>query len=83
MKIFQITDTEKFFNRLSQCRGEVQVVGKNGSSILLGSHSDSEKIELLRNVYGSGTIDQIELKFTDNGDVINMISFMTSMNVAA
>ena len=81
MKVFKIRDTKGFFETLSKCTGDVEIIGKDGTSVSITP--DSDKMQLLRNTYIGGMINEIELKLSDSGDILKMIDFMVSMDHVA
>ena len=81
MKVLNIRDTEGFFETLSECTGEVEIIGKDGTGVSITPDSDGMKI--LKNTYRGGMIKEIELKIKDAGDILKMVDFMVSMDHAA
>lgn len=66
MKIYDISDTRKFFEKLNNCRGEIELVdGQSGLRQLL-------QTPVRQTLYPfstvQGTISQIELIFHDHQD---------------
>ena len=83
MKIYNISDTERFFNALDRCEGPVHVIGRDGSSIPLMENGQDSGLKILKDTYTGGIIGQIELLFGSSQDVNRMVEFLASMNNAA
>ena len=81
MKVFKIRDTEGFFETLSECRGKVEVIGKDGTGVSVSP--DSEGMKVLKSTYLGGMINDIELKMNDSSDVLKMLDFMVTMDHVA
>ena len=81
ISIHLVFDAYGFFETLSKCTGDVEIIGKDGTSVSITP--DSDKMQLLRNTYIGGMINEIELKLSDSGDILKMIDFMVSMDHVA
>ena len=81
MKGLNIRNTESFFETLSECTGKVEISGKNGTGVLITP--DSEKMQLLRDACSGGMINDIELRFSDAGDILKMFDFLVNMDHVA
>ncbi len=81
MKVFNIRNTGSFFEKLSKCAGEVEIIGKNGTGVSITP--DSEKMQLLRDACSGGMINDIELRFSDAGDILKMFDFLVNMDHVA
>ena len=81
MKVLNIRNTESFFETLSECTGKVEIIGKNGTGVLITP--GSEKMQLLRDTYNGGVISDIELRLSDTGDILKMFDFMVNMDHVA
>ena len=66
MKVYKIRNTEAFFETLSECKGEVKVIGKDGIGVTISP--GSEEIKVLKNTYLGAMIDDVELKMNNSSD---------------
>lgn len=66
MKIYDITDTRKFFEKLNACQGEIELVDAQSGSREHLEAPVSQKLYPFSTV--QGTISQIELIFHDHQD---------------
>lgn len=73
MKIYNISDTKRFFEVISKCNGKVDLVREDGSRTDL-----SESIPVLNEVCRKSVIDEIELTFTDANDVCTMVEYLAA-----
>ncbi len=81
MKVYKIRNTEAFFETLSECKGEVKVIGKDGIGVTISP--GSEEIKVLKNTYLGAMIDDVELKMNNSSDALKMLSFMVTMDHVA
>lgn len=66
MKIYGITDTRRFYEKLNDCRGEVELVDEeSGARQLLRAPVSQTLLPLS---FMQGTISRIELIFHDDRD---------------
>ncbi len=80
MKVYNVKDTEKFFEVLNDCQGDVEIVGKDGSMI---PFNGSDNARILEDTYADIDIHEMELKFSDPKDAVNMIIFLGNLRRAA
>lgn len=74
MTIYNIRNSKKFFSRLSECRGAVEIVGDDGRTVeYSGNRSEAAENEF--NCF-DGTIKQIELKFHNVEDLEQMLGYI-------
>ncbi len=83
MKIYNISDTTGFFNRLSSCTGDVEIVSKDGTRIPLKAIGDKKNLRLLAQTYANGLIREIELSFLRPSDATMMCDYLASRKIAA
>jgi len=82
MKIYNVNNTKKFFETLSACEGNVELVNNNGEHILLNTKK-GKNLNLLSETYINGMIKEIELAFSNKQDAVKMFQFLSTMNNAA
>ncbi len=82
MKIYNISDTIGFFNRLSNCSGDVEIVSKDGTHIPLKEISDKDNLKVLAQTYASGLIREIELTFLRPSDAAMMCDYLAGEKIA-
>ncbi len=82
MKIFKVTNAERFLDRLGKCEGEVYVVAPDG-----GLQDIKRYAKELRSLsWMVGRLDltnEFELRFENSGDALMMLHFMTECNSGA
>ena len=83
MKIYNVEDTKKFFETLSECKGEVDLVKKDGSRLMLNKTAETDHLTVLANTYENAHIDEMELDFADSDDAMKMCEFLTGMDTVA
>ncbi len=83
MKIYNISDTTGFFNRLSRCQGDVEIVIKDGTHIPLKEMNNKDSLRLLAHTYVNGQIREIELSFLRPSDAVLMCDYLASQGIAA
>lgn len=77
MKVYNITDSKRFFEHLAGCEGVVELV--NGEGMHLTVSQGKEKAELLPMTYMDGEIKQMELVFEKQEDCHYMISYLINL----
>ncbi|MBO4845203.1 MAG: hypothetical protein J5525_02740 [Lachnospiraceae bacterium] len=82
MKIYNIENTKEFFETLSECEGNVELVNDNGEHITL-SNKNGENLNLLSETYVDGSIKEIELSFSDKTDAVRMFTYLSGMHNVA
>lgn len=78
MKIYNIQDTKGFFNRLTKCKGDVEVVNKQGMHLPLVDN-DRKQFETIAASYANGKINEIELFFLKPEDSVMMLEYLAAM----
>ena len=74
MKIQNITDVEKFFSVIDQCRGTVELVSPEGDRINL--KSKLAQYLSLASVFSNGYIKELDLIAYEREDVDRLLKFM-------
>ena len=74
MKIQNITDVDKFFKVIDQCKGKVELVSPEGDRINL--KSKLTQYLSMATIFSNGYIDELELIAYDKDDIDRLISFM-------
>lgn len=74
MKIQNITDVEKFFKVVDECRGTVELVSPEGDRINL--KSKLAQYLSMASIFSNGYIKELELVAYDKEDVDRLIKFM-------
>lgn len=82
MKIYNIENTKNFFETLSACEGNVELVGNKGEHITLNSEN-GENLNLLSETYVDGMIKEIELAFSNKNDAVKMFQYLSGMHNVA
>lgn len=74
MKIQNITDIEKFFSVVDQCKGKVELVTGEGDRLNL--KSKLSQYVSMANVFSNGEIPQLELISYEPEDTDKLLDFM-------
>lgn len=74
MKIQNITDVEKFFQVVDQCKGTVELVSPEGDRINL--KSKLTQYLSMATIFSNGYIKELELVAYDKDDIDRLIKFM-------
>lgn len=74
MKIQNISDVEKFFNVIDECKGTVELVSPEGDRINL--KSKLAQYLSMATIFSNGYIKELELVAYDKEDVDRLIKFM-------
>ncbi len=83
MKIYNIENTKPLFEKLTACKGDIELVGENGQHITLSHDHNKEQLALMAETFVNGSIKELELSFSDGTDAVGLFQFLTSMNNAA
>ena len=78
MKIYNIQDTKELFDRLSKCKGDVEVVNKKGLHISLVDNNHKQ-LESVAASYADGKIKEIELFFLKPEDSVMMLEYLAAV----
>lgn len=74
MKVQNITDIERFFEVVDNCKGKVELVTSEGDRLNL--KSKLSQYVSLANVFSDGTINEIEIVIYDAEDVDKLLKYM-------
>ena len=74
MKVQNITDIEKFFKVVDECKGKVELVTGEGDRLNL--KSKLSQYLSLANIFSNGYIKELELVAYDKEDIDRLIQFM-------
>ncbi|MEF9939521.1 MAG: polya polymerase [Clostridium sp.] len=74
MKIQNITDVEKFFQVIDECKGTVVLISNEGDRINL--KSKLSQYLSMATIFSNGYIKELELVAYDKEDVDRLIKFM-------
>ncbi|WP_125140211.1 polya polymerase [Clostridium transplantifaecale] len=74
MKIQNISDVEKFFTVIDQCKGTVELVSPEGDRINL--KSKLSQYLSMATIFSNGYIKELELVAYDKDDIDRLIKFM-------
>ena len=74
MKVQNITDVEKFFNVVDECKGTVELVSPEGDRINL--KSKLAQYLSMATIFSNGYIKELELVAYDKEDIDRLIKFM-------
>ena len=74
MKIQNITDVDKFFSVINECRGTVELVSQEGDRINL--KSKLTQYLAMASIFSNGYIKELELVAYDSEDIDRLIRFM-------
>ncbi len=78
MKIYNIQDTKVFFNRLTKCKGDVEIVNKQGMHLSLVDNNHKQ-LDTVAASYADGKINEIELFFLKPEDSVMMLQYLVAM----
>ncbi len=74
MKIQNITDVEKFFNVINQCKGTVELISPEGDRINLKSRLT--QYLSMATIFSNGYIKELDLVAHEKEDVERLIQYM-------
>ena len=74
MKIQNISDVEKFFQVIDQCKGTIELVSAEGDRINL--KSKLSQYLSMASIFSNGYINELELVAHEPGDVERLIKYM-------
>lgn len=74
MKIQNITDVEKFFNVINECKGTVELVSPEGDRINLKSRLT--QYLSMATIFSNGYIKELDLVAHEKEDVERLIQYM-------
>lgn len=74
MKVQNITDIEKFFKVIDQCKGKVELVTGEGDRLNL--KSKLSQYVSMANIFSNGEIPELELIAYEKEDIDRLVKFM-------
>ena len=74
MNVQNITDIEKFFKVIDQCKGKVELVTGEGDRLNL--KSKLSQYVSLANIFSNGEIPELELVAHEKEDIDRLVTFM-------
>lgn len=74
MKVQNITDIDKFFEVINQCKGKVELVTGEGDRLNL--KSKLSQYVSMANIFSDGTISELELLAYEPEDINKLLNFM-------
>ncbi len=74
MKVQNITDINKFFETVDQCKGKVELVTGEGDRLNLKSKLC--QYVSLANIFSNGEIPELEIVAHEKEDIDRLLSFM-------
>ena len=74
MKIQNITNIEKFFNAVDECKGRVELVTGEGDRLNL--KSKLSQYVSMANIFSNGEIPELELIAYEKEDIDRLVKFM-------
>lgn len=74
MKVQNITDIDKFFEVIDQCKGKVELVTGEGDRLNL--KSKLSQYVSMANIFSDGTIAELELLAYEPEDINKLLNFM-------
>ena len=74
MKVHNITDNEKFFKVIDQCKGKVELVTGEGDRLNL--KSKLSQYVSMANIFSNGEIPELELVAHEKEDIDRLVTFM-------
>ena len=74
MKVQNITNIEKFFNAVDECKGRVELVTGEGDRLNL--KSKLSQYVSMANIFANGEIPELELIAYEKEDIDRLVKFM-------
>lgn len=74
MKVQNITNIEKFFNAVDECKGRVELVTGEGDRLNL--KSKMSQYVSMANIFSNGEIPELELIAYEKEDIDRLVKFM-------
>ena len=74
MKVQNITNIEKFFNAVDECKGRVELVTGEGDRLNL--KSKLSQYVSMSNIFSNGEIPELELIAYEKEDIDRLVKFM-------
>ena len=76
MKVQNITDIEKFFEVVDNCKGKVELVTGEGDRLNL--KSKLSQYVSLANIFSNGEIPELEIIAHEQEDIDKLVAFMVN-----
>ena len=74
MKVQNLTNIEKFFNAVDECKGRVELVTGEGDRLNL--KSKLSQYVSMANIFSNGEIPELELIAYEKEDIDRLVKFM-------
>ena len=74
MKVQNITNIEKFFNAVDECKGRVELVTGEGDRLNL--KSKLSQYVSMANIFSNGEIPELEIIAYEKEDIDRLVKFM-------
>ena len=74
MKVQNITDIDKFFKVIDECKGKVELVTGEGDRLNL--KSKLSQYVSMANIFSDGTIAELEILAYEPEDITRLVNFM-------
>lgn len=74
MKVQNISNIERFFEVIDECKGKVELVTGEGDRLNL--KSKLSQYVSLANIFSDGTIDELEILAYEPEDISRLVEFM-------
>ncbi len=75
MKVYNVKDVNRFFEKLTECSGDVEMVNAEGEHISLMDDSHKNLNDLVA-TYVMGTIKEMDLRFEDSKDAFAIMEYL-------
>lgn len=79
MKVQNITDIDKFFKVIDNCKGKVELLTGEGDRLNL--KSKLSQYVSMANIFSNGEIPELEIVAHEKEDIDKLIDFMINSNV--
>lgn len=74
MKVYNIQDSREFFEKLTACKGTVELVNNDGKHLTLMDGTQTPNALLM--TYFQGAIKEMELRFQDQEDCSRILRYL-------
>ncbi len=78
MKIYNIKDAKRFLDRLAECKGDVELINREGRHFTL-IRNEYENIKNITSTFSDGNIIEMELNFSKQDDAVSMMKYLMAM----
>ena len=83
IKVYNISNTKRFFELILQCKGTVEIVNDDGLHISMIEHGNPENLPAIAASYVRGVVEELELALTCNDDAIKIMRYLCGMKRTA